>query len=183
MGALSLLALVFGALVGFLTSNLTHYTWTLEGMIVLHRWAAVVLACFIGVGVVRVGWGIVSYFFDSRARAEVLAKEKFEKLRAELDRRIKKAKADGAGLKELYERHSEYQRRIEDEANRLRQQNRTLAEKLRQVDMLLEGLNQAKDATSNGSQQDGRRRREQGKVDKIIERAEVLKREVVSERG
>ncbi len=181
MIAISLLALVFGALVGFLISNLTHYAWTLEAMIVLHSWAAVVLACFIGVYSIRVCWGIVSYFLDSRARAEVLAKEKFEKLRAELDRRIKRAKADEAGLKELYERHSEYQCRIEEEANRLRQQNRTLAEKMRQVDMLLEDLNQARDAMSNGSHQDGRRRREQGKVDKIIERGEALKREVVND--
>jgi hypothetical protein len=141
------------------------------------------LASFLGVVVVRISGGIVHYFFDSRARAETLVKEKLGELRTELDMRIKRTKADQAGLKDLYDRHSEYQRRIEDDANRLKLQNRKLAEKMTAADELLDDLTRVRESTAHGTTQEGRKRREHGKMDKIIARAEALKKEVVSERA
>lgn len=183
MFAISLLALVFGALVGFLVSNLVSYAWTLDGLIYLHRWAATVLACFIGYAVIRVSAGVVSYFFDSRARAEKLAAEKYETLKADLAAEFRKAKATKDGLNELYERHSELNRRIDERETQLKYQNRQFGEKLLKIDELLAELDQVYITAADGPVNDGRRRREQGKVDKIKERAEALKKEVVSERG
>jgi hypothetical protein len=147
------------------------YVWTMEIIVYVHKSAAIVLSGFIGVGIVR-------YFVESHARGEKLANEMYSRRKETLEDWAKKLKIRDANLQDLYQRHRTYQDKLEADADDLHQRKRQLATALKRVAELTSDLEHAKVSLVNGSGNDGRKRRNEGKLDKVLERAEALKKEI-----
>lgn len=159
---------------GYFIANFSHFTWSLDSVIWVHKWGFVAAAAIFS-------FYIAKFFLDSEDRAKEIARDLYDKQKDKLEKWSKKLSRRDETINELYLKQKESQVILENEVRIAAQKNREWSQKLIQIEDVLTELDEIKGRLSKDSNLDGRKKRELKKLDKIAEKAEALKEEMENE--